>query len=79
MLHGPGLNFSSSVQNSPIQFGPCPLVQGPCTQGDILMQAPEFEIDHCLHGPCMGGTCISLTDTYEVHPKIKKYIHILIF
>lgn len=68
MLHGPGLNFSSSsVQNlQPIQFGPCPLKQGPCTQNDdILFRSPS--VDYCLHEPCMQkGACVSLTDTYEV-------------
>lgn len=64
MLHGPGLNFSSSVQNHLIQFGPCPLMQGPCTQNDVLVRVP---IDHCIHDPCMQkGLCISQTDTYVV-------------
>lgn len=65
MLHGPGLNFSSSVPNAhPISFGPCPLMQGPCTQNDVLVRTP---IDSCLHEPCMqNGICISKLDTYEV-------------
>lgn len=79
MLHGPGLNFSSSsYQNShPIQFGPCPLLQGTCaSNNDILVRTPP--IDYCLHEPCMQkGVCVSLTDTYEVSIlltfKTKKY------
>lgn len=62
MLHGPGLNFN--VQNSHPILRQCPLLQGPCTQNDILVHTP---VDHCLHEPCMGsGVCISITDTYEV-------------
>lgn len=68
MLHGPGLNFSSSsIQNlHPIQFGPCPLMQGPCTENDdILTRMPS--IDYCSHEPCMQkGICVSLRDTYMV-------------
>lgn len=66
MLHGPGLNFSSSVPNvHPVLFGPCPLMSGPCSQNDILVRTP---IDHCLHEPCMQkGICVSKPDTYEVN------------
>lgn len=78
MLHGPGLNFSSSVPNThPIPFGPCPLIQGPCAQNDILFRTPT---DYCLHEPCMQkGTCISKSDTYEVacYCKIDHYLPFL--
>lgn len=76
MLHGPGLNFSSSVPNAhPIPFGPCPLMQGPCAQNDVLVRTP---IDNCLHEPCMQkGICISKLDTYEVkcNHLLKKNTH----
>lgn len=69
MLNGPGLNFSSSVSSAHL-FGPCPLMQGPCTQNDILVRNPT---DHCLHEPCMQkGICISKMDTYEVIYKSNK-------
>lgn len=65
MLHGPGVNFSSSVTNAhPVLFGPCPLMSGPCSQNDVLVRTPT---DHCLHEPCMQkGLCVSKSDTYEV-------------
>lgn len=68
MLHGPGLNFSSSTSNAhPILFGPCPLMPGECAQNaqnDVLIRS---HTDHCLHEPCMQkGICVSKLDTYEV-------------
>lgn len=65
MLHGPGLNFNTSANPHTVLFGPCPLMQGPCTQNDILVRVP---VDHCMHDPCMQkGECISKIDTYECH------------
>lgn len=65
MLHGPGLNFSSSVPSvHSIPFGPCPLPLGSCSEDDVHAPMP---IDYCLHDPCMQkGKCISKSDTYEV-------------
>lgn len=67
MLHGPGLIFNTNAMHAQLtQFGPCPLAQGPCSDGpDVLMRTP---VDHCVHDPCMRrGSCISRPDSYECH------------
>lgn len=66
ILQGPGINFSSVAVKDidSVLFGPCPLIQGPCKQNDIMIRA---QIDQCLHDPCMSrGVCTSKADTYEV-------------
>lgn len=61
LLNGPGLIFNTNTMHAQlVLFGPCPLMQGPCTGHDVLVRAP---IDHCLHDPCMQhGACISRAD-----------------
>lgn len=72
MLHGPGLNFNSSVPNANniVMFGPCPLMHGKCDDAhDTLIRVPQIDqIDYCINEPCMQkGKCISKLDTYECH------------
>lgn len=66
MLHGPGLIFNTTAMRTQVTvFGPCPLMQGPCTNQDVLVRTP---VDHCVHDPCMQhGACISRSDSYECH------------
>lgn len=66
MLHGPGLIFNtSSMHPQAVQFGPCPLAPGACTNQDVLIRTP---VDYCINEPCMQhGRCISRPDGYECH------------
>lgn len=66
MLQGPGINFSSVAAKDidSVQFGPCPIIQGPCMPNNMIIRPQN---DQCLHDPCMShGACTSKADTYEV-------------
>lgn len=66
LQHGPGLLFdTSSMIGTSVEFGPCILAPGPCTDHDVLIRN---QVNHCINDPCMQhGTCYSRADGYECH------------